>query len=50
MTLVDRTVHRSDSRFRWVPAAAGWTVGVIATLSLVASVSPLVRSIIRVPV
>lgn len=49
MTLVDRTVHRFDSRFRWVPAAAGWTVGVIATLSLVASVSPLVRSIIRVP-
>ncbi|MCT7659962.1 bifunctional lysylphosphatidylglycerol synthetase/lysine--tRNA ligase LysX [Mycobacterium deserti] len=33
----------------WVPAAAGWTVGVIATLSLIASVSPLVRSVIRVP-
>ena len=49
MTLVDRTVHRSDSRFRWVPAAAGWTVGIIATLSLVASVSPLVRWIIRIP-
>jgi lysyl-tRNA synthetase class 2 len=49
MTLLDRTVHRSDSRFRWVPAAAGWTVGIIATLSLVASVSPLVRSIIRIP-
>jgi lysyl-tRNA synthetase class 2 len=29
--------------------AAGWTVGVIATLSLVASVSPLVRWIIKVP-
>jgi lysyl-tRNA synthetase class 2 len=32
-----------------VPAAAGWTVGIIATLSLVASVSPLVRLLIRVP-
>ena len=37
------------STFRWVPAAAGWLVGVIATLSLIASVSPLVREIIRVP-
>lgn len=33
----------------WVPAAAGWTVGVIATLSLVASVSPLIRWLIRIP-
>jgi lysyl-tRNA synthetase class 2 len=32
-----------------VPAAAGWTVGIIATLSLLASVSPFVRSVIRVP-
>ncbi|BBX96220.1 lysylphosphatidylglycerol biosynthesis bifunctional protein LysX [Mycobacterium lacus] len=32
-----------------MPAAAGWTVGVIATLSLLASVSPLVRWIIKVP-
>lgn len=38
-----------ESGHRWVPAAAGWIVGVIATLSLLASVSPLVRSIIRVP-
>lgn len=37
------------SGYRWVPAAAGWIVGVIATLSLLASLSPLVRSIIRVP-
>ncbi len=37
------------SSHRWVPAAAGWIVGVIATLSLVASISPLVRSLIRVP-
>jgi len=40
---------RRTSAFRWVPAAAGWTVGVIATLSLLASVSPLVRSLIKVP-
>ncbi|MBO0864858.1 MAG: DUF2156 domain-containing protein, partial [Mycobacterium sp.] len=32
-----------------MPAATGWTVGVIATLSLLASVSPLLRVIIRVP-
>lgn len=37
------------SRYRWVPATAGWIVGVIATLSLLASVSPLIRSLIRVP-
>ncbi|WP_199255890.1 bifunctional lysylphosphatidylglycerol synthetase/lysine--tRNA ligase LysX [Mycolicibacterium mengxianglii] len=49
MTLVDRTVNRSTSRYQWVPAAAGWTVGIIATLSLLASISPLVRSAIRIP-
>ncbi len=32
-----------------MPAAAGWTVGVIATLSLIASVSPVIRWLIRVP-
>ncbi|WP_197717884.1 bifunctional lysylphosphatidylglycerol synthetase/lysine--tRNA ligase LysX [Mycobacterium basiliense] len=40
---------RSTSRYYWVPAAAGWTVGVIATLSLLASISPLIRWIIKVP-
>ena len=40
---------QSNSRLHWVPAAAGWTVGVIATVSLVASVSPLLRWIIRPP-
>ncbi|MFZ1177167.1 MAG: bifunctional lysylphosphatidylglycerol synthetase/lysine--tRNA ligase LysX [Mycobacterium sp.] len=40
---------RSRSRYRWVPAVAGWTVGVIATLSLLASVSPLIRWLIKVP-
>ena len=43
------TTTRATSRYAWVPAAAGWTVGIIATLSLIASVSPLVRSIIKVP-
>ena len=32
-----------------MPAAAGWIVGIIATLSLIASVSPLVRWIIKIP-
>ncbi|AKS33948.1 bifunctional lysylphosphatidylglycerol synthetase/lysine--tRNA ligase LysX [Mycolicibacterium goodii] len=52
MTVISRVEHipaRPASRVAWVPAAAGWTVGIIATLSLIASVSPLVRSVIRVP-
>jgi lysyl-tRNA synthetase, class II len=32
-----------------VPPAAGWSVGIIATLSLIASVSPVVRWLIKVP-
>jgi lysyl-tRNA synthetase class 2 len=32
-----------------VPAASGWIVGVIATLSLIASVSPVIRWVIRQP-
>ena len=40
---------RRTSAFKWVPAAAGWTVGIIATLSLFASVSPFFRSLIKVP-
>jgi lysyl-tRNA synthetase class 2 len=32
-----------------VPAAAGWTVGIIATLSLIASVSPGIRWVIKEP-
>lgn len=43
------TTSRPTSRFRWVPAAAGWIIGVIASLSLLSSVSPLLRHIIRVP-
>ncbi|BBZ13894.1 bifunctional lysylphosphatidylglycerol synthetase/lysine--tRNA ligase LysX [Mycobacterium branderi] len=50
MTLtVHRAKSRPASRYHWVPAAAGWTVGVISTLSLLASVSPLVRWAIKVP-
>jgi lysyl-tRNA synthetase class 2 len=37
------------ARHAWVPAAAGWIVGVIATLSLIASISPSVRWLIKVP-
>ncbi|MGH3564249.1 MAG: phosphatidylglycerol lysyltransferase domain-containing protein, partial [Mycobacterium sp.] len=37
------------SRFHWVPALAGWTVGITATLSLLASLSPLIRWIIKIP-
>ncbi len=43
------TTTRPTTRFSWVPATAGWVVGTIATLSLVASLSPLVRWIIKVP-
>ena len=50
MTLTaSRLRSQSSSRLRWVPAAAGWTVGVIATLSLITSVSPVIRWLIRVP-
>ncbi|UXA20395.1 bifunctional lysylphosphatidylglycerol synthetase/lysine--tRNA ligase LysX [Mycobacterium sp. SMC-4] len=49
MTHITAGRTRSPSGNRWVPAAAGWFVGVIATLSLLASISPLVRSVIRVP-
>ncbi|HZC08800.1 MAG TPA: bifunctional lysylphosphatidylglycerol synthetase/lysine--tRNA ligase LysX [Mycobacterium sp.] len=50
MTLTaSRPRSRARSRLRWVPAAAGWTVGVIATLSLIASVSPVIRWVIKVP-
>ena len=49
MTVTSPIRAAARSRFRWVPTAAGWTVGVIATLSLLASISPLVRSVIKVP-
>src|SRR5258705_3535423 len=43
------TLTRRTSRYWWVPAAAGWTVGIIATLSLIASVSPGIRWVIKEP-
>src|ERR1700761_1081308 len=43
------TLTPRASRYSWVPAAAGWTVGIIATLSLIASVSPGIRWMIREP-
>jgi len=43
------TLTHKASRYSWVPAAAGWTVGVIATLSLIASVSPGIRWLIKEP-
>jgi lysyl-tRNA synthetase, class II len=49
MTLTSPPRARPSSRYTWVPAAAGWTVGIIATLSLIASVSPLVRWLIKEP-
>ena len=50
MTLtLPRSGSRTPSGYHWVPAAAGWVVGVAATLSLLASLSPLIRWIIKVP-
>jgi lysyl-tRNA synthetase class 2 len=46
MTAIDT---RPSSRLSWVPATAGWIVGTIATLSLLASLSPLLRAVIKVP-
>ena len=43
------TSTRPRTRYAWVPTTAGWIVGIIATLSLLASLSPLVRSIIKEP-
>ena len=40
---------RAGGSFAWVPAAVATFIGVIATLSLIASVSPLFRSVIEVP-
>ena len=48
MTLTTPKQQRASS-FRWVPAASGWIVGIIATLSLIASISPLARLAISVP-
>jgi len=39
----------TGTRFGWVPAATGWILGVIATASLLSSVSPTVRHLTKVP-
>ncbi|MGH3525370.1 MAG: bifunctional lysylphosphatidylglycerol synthetase/lysine--tRNA ligase LysX, partial [Mycobacterium sp.] len=50
MTLtLPRAGSGPTSRFHRVPALAGWTVGITATLSLLASLSPLIRWIIKIP-
>ena len=43
------TTTRRRSRLHWVPAAAGWALGVIAAASLLSSVSTTVRHLTRVP-
>ncbi len=43
------TTTRPRTNFHWVPPAAGWIVGIIATLSLMSSVSTFVRHMIKVP-
>ncbi|MEO6794987.1 MAG: bifunctional lysylphosphatidylglycerol synthetase/lysine--tRNA ligase LysX [Mycobacterium sp.] len=47
--ILPRQRSRSTSRLHWVPAAAAWAVGTAATLSLLASLSPVIRWVIRVP-
>lgn len=49
VTVTTTTTRRAPSRLDWVPAAAGWVLGVIATAALLSSVSPLIRDITRVP-
>src|ERR1700750_2955198 len=49
MTLTSPPRVRTTSRDAWVPVARGWTVGIIATLSLIASVSPGIRWLIKEP-
>lgn len=43
------TTTRHRTRLHWVPAAAGWILGVIATAALLSSVSPLIRHLTSVP-
>ena len=47
----DRSRSRSQgqSRLHWVPAAAGWILGVIAGAALLSSVSTTIRHLTRVP-
>lgn len=43
------TTGRAQSRLHWVPAAAGWFLGVVAAASLLSSVSTQIRHFTRVP-
>ena len=49
MTQAPPANTRRRSGLRWVPAAAGWILGVISAAALLSSVSPLIRSLTRVP-
>lgn len=49
MTLAPIAGARRRSGLRWVPAAAGWSLGVIAAAALLSSISPLIRNLTRVP-
>jgi len=49
MTLTPSRSQQRPTTLGWVPPAAGWTVGVVATLSLFASLSPLIRWMIHIP-
>jgi lysyl-tRNA synthetase class 2 len=40
---------RTRTPLHWVPAATGWILGVIATASLLSSVSPSIRHLTKVP-
>ena len=40
---------RTRSRLHWVPAGAGWVIGLIATASLLSSVSTTIRHLTRAP-
>ncbi len=44
-----RSRTRQRSPLRWVPAAAGWVLGVIAGAALLSSVSTTIRHLTRVP-
>ena len=43
------TMRRTRSGLHWVPAAAGWILGVIAAASLLSSISPAIRHLTKVP-
>ena len=48
MTVTSSRV-RTRTPLHWVPAATGWILGVIATASLLSSVSPTIRHLTKVP-